>query len=224
MGRPRPAGSAAHGWCCCSQFQDRFVGSPSSALAHDFQKTGPRDTNRGAPRGIAAGRLRVGNPARRGYSPRMAHQVHCHHYRVTYADCTTGNHMYYARFLELLEAGRGELFRHLGMPLLHWQQTGLAFPVIECRLRFKALARYDDLLTVEVWATRMERLRLDFAYRIVNPDAMTVVEATTHHVCVSLDGKPRRLPAELVEKLRPYLAAETPPEAAGVANASGQYV
>ena len=36
--------------------------------------------------------------------------------RVTYAECTLGNHIYHARYLDLLEAARGEFFRQLGLP------------------------------------------------------------------------------------------------------------
>ncbi|EEF57182.1 hypothetical protein Cflav_PD0189, partial [Pedosphaera parvula Ellin514] len=41
----------------------------------------------------------------------MAGQLYRHSYRVTYADCTVGNHIYYSRYLNLLEAARGEFFR-----------------------------------------------------------------------------------------------------------------
>ncbi|HEX4645160.1 MAG TPA: acyl-CoA thioesterase, partial [Verrucomicrobiae bacterium] len=67
----------------------------------------------------------------------MAAKVFCHHYRVTYADCTLGNHIYYSRYLNLLEAARGEFFRQLGAPLLRLQEAETIFPVIECRLRYQ---------------------------------------------------------------------------------------
>src|ERR1044071_950585 len=67
--------------------------------------------------------------------------------RVTYSDCTLGNHVYYARYLDLLEWARGEFFRHLEEPFLKWQQADAIFPVIECRVRYRNAARYDDLLT-----------------------------------------------------------------------------
>ena len=46
----------------------------------------------------------------------------CHTYRVTYADCTVGDHIYYSRYLDLLEAARGEFFRSLGCTFLQWQE------------------------------------------------------------------------------------------------------
>ncbi len=134
-----------------------------------------------------------------------------HRHRVTYADCTLSNHVYYGRYLEILEAARGEFLRHLGGTFQEWQERGLMFPVIEAQLRYKALARYDDVLAVEVWVTAAEKVRLNFAFRVANQAGTLVLEAETRHVCMSLDEKMKRLPAELVNALKPHLR---PPVAA----------
>ncbi len=60
----------------------------------------------------------------------MAEKVFKHHYRVLYSECTVGNHVYYSRYLDILEAARGEFFRQAGAPLLALQESGTAFPVI----------------------------------------------------------------------------------------------
>ncbi len=129
-----------------------------------------------------------------------------HPHRVCYADCTVGNHVYYSRYLDWLEAARGEFIRSLGLTVLQWQERDVIFPVIEARLRYQSPARYDDLLTIEVWPTAVERVRLNFAHRIVNQDGKPVLEAETFHACAGVNGKPKRLPEELVEKLKPYLS------------------
>jgi acyl-CoA thioester hydrolase len=136
----------------------------------------------------------------------MAGHVFRYDYRVPYAVCTLGNHVYYSRYLDLLEAARGEFFRHLGQSLLSWQERDTLFPVIECRLRFKGAARYDDLLTVELWLTTAAKIRLNFAYRIRKADSLVLVEAETQHVCTSTREKPKRLPEELSRALGPFLA------------------
>jgi acyl-CoA thioester hydrolase len=128
-----------------------------------------------------------------------------HQHRVTYADCTVGNHVYYARYLDLLEAARGEFFRSLGSTLLKWQEAGFMFPVVEAHLRYKRLARYDDLLHIEIWVTAAERVRLNFAYRVTNQSGALVVEAETLHVCMNLEEKMQRLPEELVVAVTPHL-------------------
>ena len=128
-------------------------------------------------------------------------------HRVTYSDCTVGNHVYYSRYLDFLEAARGEFFRHLGATFLDWQQKDVIFPVIECRLQYKSPARYDEVLKIEVWPTAVERIRLDFGSRISNESGGLILEAETRHVCTGLDEKPKRLPEELVKLLLPLLRA-----------------
>ena len=135
----------------------------------------------------------------------MNHQLFHHHHRVTYAECTVGNHVYHSRYLDLLEAARGEFCRELGAPLEQLQHAGLIFPVIECHLRYRAPARYDDRLTIELWLTDLGRARLTFAYRVLGPSGKLLLEATTEHACTSLEEKPQRLPAPLADQLRRFL-------------------
>jgi acyl-CoA thioester hydrolase len=118
-------------------------------------------------------------------------------HRVTYADCTLGNHIYYGRYLELLEAARGEFFRHHGSTLLNWQQQGTLFPVLECRLRYRTPARYDDTLTIAVWTTAVAGARLNFAYRVINQAGALVLEGETFHACTGLNERPKRIPPQL---------------------------
>ena len=128
-------------------------------------------------------------------------------HRISYAQCTVGNHVYHSRYLDILEMARGEFFRHLGQTCLSWQERDIIFPVIECRLRYKGAARYDDLVTAELWMTLAEGIRLTFAGRILDREGRVLVEGETMHVCTSLHDKPRRLPKELIATLEPYLAA-----------------
>ena len=127
-----------------------------------------------------------------------------HPHRVSYAECTVGNHIYHSRYLDLLEAARGEFLRSLGTTVLALQERDCIFPVIEARLRYKAPARYDDLLTIEVWVTAVEKIRLNFGHRILNQDGKLILEAETFHVCTSIAEKPKRLPEELAAKLAVY--------------------
>jgi acyl-CoA thioester hydrolase len=144
-------------------------------------------------------------PAARSKLATVAAPVFLHTHRVTYAECTAGNHVYHSRFLDLLEAARGEFFRKLGATFQQWQERDYIFPVIECRVRFKAAARYDDVLTIEIWPTLASRARLNFAGRILNQAGALIGEAETFHACTGLNDRPKRLPEELVARLQPYL-------------------
>jgi acyl-CoA thioester hydrolase len=105
----------------------------------------------------------------------------------------------------VLEAARGEFMRSLGESVQVLQGAGFIFPVIEARLRYQHPARYDDLLAIEVWMTRVERVRLNFGHRILNQAGKLILEAETFHCCTSREEKPRRLPEVLVARLEPYL-------------------
>jgi acyl-CoA thioester hydrolase len=138
---------------------------------------------------------------------RMAENVFCWDYRVSYADCTMGNHIYYSRYLDLLERARGEFFRHIGKSLADLQHEDTTFPVLECHLKYHAPARYDDLLTIEVSVTTARRVRLNFRHRILAQSSRCLVECETFHVCASIAEKPKRLPRGVVDLLGPYLPA-----------------
>jgi acyl-CoA thioester hydrolase len=107
--------------------------------------------------------------------------------------------------LDLLEEARGEFFRSLEIPLSHLQNEDLIFPVIESHLRYKSPARYDDLLTVEIWLIRLQGVRMNFASRIVNQAGTLLLEGETFHVCTGLNEKPKRVPENILERLEPFL-------------------
>jgi acyl-CoA thioester hydrolase len=135
----------------------------------------------------------------------MQEQVFRHSRRVTYAECTVGNHVYYGRYLEILEAARGEFFRQAGFALAGLQESGAVFPVIGLELAYKGQARYDDVLTIELWISEMRGVRLSFGFRILHADGRVLTEGETRHVCAGTDEKPRRMPRDLTDRLQGFV-------------------
>ena len=133
-----------------------------------------------------------------------------HLHRVSYSECTLGNHVYYARYLDILEEARGEFFRHAGEPLQKWQAQDFMFPVTEVQLKYKGAARYDDLIEIRVTPVQITRIRLQFRYEIYREN-MLLLEATISHVCTGLDEKPKRMPVELCETLNGFLSPSAAP-------------
>ena len=127
-------------------------------------------------------------------------------HRVTYAECTIGNHIYHSRYLDLLEAARGEFMRSFGSSVAQWQENDLIFPVIEARLRYKAPARYDDLLTIEVWPATVKGVRVNFGHRILNAAGKVLLEAETFHACTTRGEKLRPVPEELALKFKDWVS------------------
>jgi acyl-CoA thioester hydrolase len=137
----------------------------------------------------------------------MPGEIFRHHQRVIYAQCTIGNHVYHSRYLDILESARGEFMRALGYPLVRLQEENLIFPVIECRVKYRAPARYDDELIIELWIKSATRIRLTVGARIVSPTGVVYIEAETDHVSTSIDEKPKRMPKELLEACERYFVA-----------------
>lgn len=136
----------------------------------------------------------------------MSHQVFRCQHRVTYAECTAGNHVYHARYLDILERARGEFFRSLGNTLLQLQEQDVIFPVTDCEVKFRAMARYDDVLTIELWLTELGRVRWACAGNIKDASGATLFESVVRLACTTVSGKPQRIPESVATLLRPYTA------------------
>ena len=73
---------------------------------------------------------------------------HVTYVRVLYRDTDQMGFVYYANYLGWFEQGRGELMRHMGHPYTRVEGQGVFLPVSRCQCRYKAPARYDDLLEI----------------------------------------------------------------------------
>ena len=136
-------------------------------------------------------------------------QIFEHHLRVPASDCTVGNHVYYARYLDWLEAARNELFRAIGQPLSKLVADGIMLPALDVRLTYCGAARFDDRVVVRLWIQEVSRIKVTFGGEIVNADTgKALVHATTVHVCTSLADKPKRMPPGLTQSLAARVRTE----------------
>ena len=136
-------------------------------------------------------------------------QIFEHHLRVPASDCTVGNHVYYSRYLDWLEATRNEFFRALGHPFPQLFESGVMLPAIEAQLQYRGAARFDDRVVVRLWLQEVSRVKLVFAAEIVSVETGKVlVAATTTHVCTDVAGKPHRLPPPLLQSLEARVRTE----------------
>lgn len=145
----------------------------------------------------------------------MPHKIFTCTHRVGYAECTVGNHVYHSRFLDIVERARGEFFRSLNCTLLQLQEEDVVFPVTECSMKFHSMARYDDLLSIELWLTDLRRAQFSHASRVKNHQEVVLFEGVIRLGCTTGEGKIRRMPAPLIEVLRKYLAPRRDPDGQG---------
>jgi acyl-CoA thioester hydrolase len=98
--------------------------------------------------------------------------------------------VYYANYLVWFEVGRVEFMRSLGFDYKQMEvEDGCILPVVEATCRYKAPARYDDLIMIEAWPAVLRGSILKFSYRIIRASnaregQLLLAEGeTTHIVC-----------------------------------------
>ena len=141
--------------------------------------------------------------------------VHRTDVRVLYADTDAGGVVYNANYLRYFEVGRGALMRDWVCSYREIEAMGFYLPVTESWLRYKAPARYDDLITVETSIAELSNRICTFAYRIVRNEPelekpRLLIKGYTVHVAVSMDGKLACLPAVITEKLSELINPHPP--------------
>ncbi len=127
--------------------------------------------------------------------------------RVLYGDTDAGGVVYNANYLRYFEMGRTEYMREFVCSYSDIEKRGIVLPVTECYTRFKAPARYDDLITIETSLFELRRISCQFNYRITKkePDQerpRLLVKGFTVHASINREGKLTPLPVDITEKLR----------------------
>ena len=128
-------------------------------------------------------------------------------FRVRYAETDQMGVVYHANYLVWCEIGRTDLIRRRGPSYAELEREGMALAVSEASLRFHAAARYDDLVRVETWIEEVRSRGVTFGYlvsRVPEGDGAPerLVSARTSLIALDPAGRPRKLPPDLVERLR----------------------
>ncbi len=131
--------------------------------------------------------------------------------RVRYAETDQMGVVYHANYLAWCEVGRVELLRSLGFDYRSMEaEDACHIPVVEVQCRYRAPARYDDLLTIQTQVLVLRASLVRFGYRILREETL-LAEAETTHVFVDAAMKKRTLPEKYAEALRRTMdAAEQP--------------
>jgi acyl-CoA thioester hydrolase len=123
--------------------------------------------------------------------------------RVIYGDTDQMGVVYYANYFRYFELARSEYFRARGGSYRDVEREGRFLPVVEASCSFRGSARYDDLLVIQAEISELRRASLTFAYELRRQgDERILCTGKTVHACVGRDGKPVRIPEQLVSMLQ----------------------
>jgi len=116
-----------------------------------------------------------------------------HAIRVRFAETDAMGIVHHSNYLPYLEETRVEYLRSIGHPYSENRDAGLDAAVLECRVRYLAPLRFDDVVTVHLRLAQTTRATFTIEY-LLTVDGLATTTAATQHAFVTADGKPRRVP------------------------------
>lgn len=130
-----------------------------------------------------------------------------HHFvlRVYFEDTDLSGVVYHANYLRFMERARSDMLALAGVDqrAVHEAGTG-AYALREANIRFRAPARLGDELVVVSRLVQLRPAAVDIHQRVMR-DVTIVAEAEVEAVFVSPSGRPRRQPAEWMDRFAPLV-------------------
>jgi acyl-CoA thioester hydrolase len=125
--------------------------------------------------------------------------------RVNYSETDQMGVVYHANYLIWFDRARTELMRATGVTYKELERQGVYLAVAEVRVRYRAAARYDDLVRVRCWVRDIGSRRVTFGYAVERADTDELL-ATGETALVSLTHR------HTLTRLPPHVRALLPPE------------
>ncbi|HEX4575206.1 MAG TPA: thioesterase family protein [Gemmatimonadales bacterium] len=124
--------------------------------------------------------------------------------RVNYSETDQMGVVYHANYLIWFDRARTELMRETGVTYKELESQGVFLAVSEVNVRYRAAARYDDLVRVRCWVRDLASRRVTFGYAVNEVETGTLL-ATGETALVSLTHQHTltRIPEHVVDLLHP---------------------
>lgn len=134
--------------------------------------------------------------------------VHRYAVRVYYEDTDAGQVVYHANYLKWFERARSDMLDLFGIDQRAASEAGAgSYVVAEVALKFRASARLGDVVVIETACEEIGAATLQLRQRALR-GADRLVESQVRVAFVGPDGKPRRQPADWLDKFASLV--ETP--------------
>ena len=145
-------------------------------------------------------------------------------YRIGFGETDAMGIVHHSNHNRFFERGRIEYLRQIGILYSELSDAGVHFPVLRTECRYRQPLQFDANILIESHVSMVSKTRLVFAYRIYVPGSdpeykfsnspfkeSGLTPATTgisEHCCLAPDGKPQRIPSELLDKFVKYTAGD----------------
>ncbi|HEY5242440.1 MAG TPA: acyl-CoA thioesterase [Polyangiaceae bacterium] len=118
--------------------------------------------------------------------------------RVRFYETDLMGIVHHGSYVGYLEVARVEWLRRRGVAYVSWAQRGLHMAVVDLALRYRAPARFDDEIDVEVVLGEWRAASIRFDYRLLRvEDGVLLAEGSTRLACVDDKGALKRVHDEM---------------------------
>ncbi|MGN0834734.1 MAG: acyl-CoA thioesterase [Candidatus Spyradosoma sp.] len=122
--------------------------------------------------------------------------------RVRFSETDAMGVVYHANYLPWCEVARTRLLAEVGLPYARLQELGFLLPVLEINLKYRAPARFGDVVSVRARMEEMPRVRIRIDYEIFRGDGELLTTGHSLHAFMNREGVAIKPPAFFLETLR----------------------
>lgn len=126
--------------------------------------------------------------------------------RVRYDECDPMGLVHHSQYLKYFEIGRTEFLRSAGGRYRDFETLGVFVVVAHIDCRYRAAARYDDLIDVTTRIARVTAAKIVHEYEI-RREGTLLVEATVTLAVIDREGRLQRVPEGIVPQPEDFAAA-----------------
>ena len=136
------------------------------------------------------------------------HKNFHHQVKVYYEDTDAGGVVYYANYLKYIERARTEALLEIGLSNTQIKNKfGALIIVKSCNIEYKKSAHLEDELNIVSHIISLKKTSLIMKQLIMHEKEL-ITDAEIHLVFVNSEGKPEKIPDEIIENFMPYVKNE----------------
>ena len=136
------------------------------------------------------------------------HKNFHHQVKVYYEDTDAGGVVYYANYLKYIERARTEALLKIGLSNTQIKNKfGALIIVKSCNIEYKKSAHLEDELNIVSHIISLKKTSLIMKQLIMHKKEL-ITDAEIHLVFVNSEGKPEKIPNEIIENFTPYVKNE----------------
>jgi acyl-CoA thioester hydrolase len=117
--------------------------------------------------------------------------------RVRYCEVDQMGFLHHANYFNYFEMGRTELFRQMGGNYAELETRGFFLVIVSVECKYKAPARYDDVLTLTTRLVRHTGAKLEHEYDL-HRDGQLLTTGRSVIACVDREGQVQRIDDEVL--------------------------